>query len=790
MRFPILCFAAGIGCLQQQASLPVFSVLLATVLGGVVLALVPTLLKVSQRAAVLAPIGAFLLGFCWAGILAQVRLGDALPDDIEGKDVRVIGIVSSMPQRFENGLRFDFAVEEAEAAVPGKISLAWYRRWRSDQDELPEDEASSGQRVHAGERWQLTVRLKRPHGNLNPEGFDYEAWLLESGIRATGYVRPATDNLRRDEFVTTLATFIERLRERIREAFLRGLPDRPYAGILIALSVGDQRAIESEQWRIFSRTGITHLMSISGLHVTMFAGLAYALLNWMWRLSPWLMLRIPAQRVGVASGFVAALGYCLLAGFAVPAQRTLYMLAVVAVALWTQRSASSSRVLALALLLVLLLDPWAVLAAGFWLSFGAVGVLFFIGNARLGRSNWLSEWGRAQWAVTVGMIPALLLLFQQFSLVSPVANAVAIPLVSFVITPLALASTLPLGGFLLEPAHLVTTWLMSFMEWLAAMPWAVWQQHVPPSWAWLMGLFGSIWLLLPRGFPARWLGFVLMLPLVMVPPQRPGVGEAVLTVLDVGQGLATHIQTANHDLLYDTGPAYTLEANGGNRVIVPYLRARGVSRLDGLVVTHQDTDHSGGAESVLEAVPIDWMMSTLAFDHSLSAAPVKAIPCEEGQSWEWDGVHFAVLHPMSEQYLVPSRKSNDMSCVLKVSNAVGSVLMTSDIEALSERALLSRLGSGPDSKLRSDMLIVPHHGSRTSSTPEFIAAVAAKDAIFPVGYRNSFGHPRPDVLERYRMSSAVLHRTDLEGALTLRLSGSGPRIVAEREQRRRYWHGR
>jgi len=548
----------------------------------------------------------------------------------------------------------------------------------------------------------------------------------------------------------------------------------------------------------------------------MFASLAYALANWLWRRSSKLMLRIPAQRVAVLSGFGAALAYCLIAGFAVPAQRTLYMLAVVAIALWTQRSVSASRVLALALLLVLLLDPWAVLAAGFWLSFGAVAVLFYIGSSRLGAGHWLAAWGHAQWAVTLGSIPALLLLFQQFSLVSPLANAIAIPVVSFVVTPLVLAAAaVPPLGFLLEPAHLVTAWLMAFIEWLAALPWAVWQQHAPPAWAWLTGVAGSAWLLLPRGFPARWLGLVAMLPLLLVLPARPAPGEAVLTVLDVGQGLAIHIQTASHDLLYDSGPSYSLEANSGNRIIVPYLRAKGVQTLDGLVVTHRDTDHSGGAESVLDAVPVGWLMSSLNDDHPLFISQVYALPCLDGQSWEWDGVRFDVLYPTAAQYAAPTRKTNDMSCVLKVSNAHGSALLTADIEALSERALLARHAS----ELRSDVLVVPHHGSRTSSTPEFIAAVGARVAIFPVGYRNRFAHPRQDVVERYRLSGAALHRTDREGALTLTLApvagsgvlapvagsgvlapvaGSGVlaqpqsamRIVAEREQRRRYWHDR
>lgn len=779
MRLSIISFAVGVWWLQQQAFLPDATGLGVAILCG-------GMLSFLFRLRVLWPVSAFLLGIFWAGEMAQQRLSDALPLANEGRDMRIVGVVSGLPQRFENGQRFDFSVEGAEVKVPRHISLAWYRGWRREAEE-ESPELSGPPEVHAGERWQLTVRLKRPHGNMNPEGFDFEAWLLEAGIRATGLIRPAEDNRRLDAFVASPGNFIERLRENIRTSFFLILPESPNAGILVALAVGDQQSIAPWQWKIFSRTGITHLMSISGLHVTMFAGLAFALISWLWRRSPALMLRLPAQKAAAAGGFLSALVYCLLAGFAVPAQRTLYMLAVVVVALLTHRFTSASRVLAVALGVVLLVDPWAVLSAGFWLSFFAVGVLFYIGSGRLGAVHWFREWARAQWAVTLGMIPLLLLLFQQFSLVSPLANAVAIPVVSFVVTPLAIAAAaVPRFSLLLELADIVTGWLMSLMNWLSGLPWAVWQQHAPPTWSLLMALLGTAWLLLPRGFPARFLGVAMMLPLVLLPPLRPQGGEAWVTVLDVGQGLAMHIQTAEHDLVYDTGPMYSLEANSGNRVIVPYLRARGISRLDGLVVTHQDKDHSGGAESLLDVVPTEWVMSSLPWEHDLSAAPATALPCQDGQAWEWEGVRFAVMHPTVAQYDEPAKKTNDMSCVVRVSTSHASMLLTSDIEAVSEKALIGRY----DGALRSDVLVAPHHGSRTSSTPEFIAAVAANTVIFPVGYRNRFRHPNAQVFERYRASGASLLRTDLDGALTVELTQAGVQLRSERAERPRYWHGR
>ncbi|MDP2793374.1 MAG: DNA internalization-related competence protein ComEC/Rec2 [Sulfurisoma sp.] len=778
MRTVILAFAAGIAWLQWQPSLPALPILGGLAAAGVLL--LPALRFPRWRVA--APLGAFLLGIAWAGWLADQRLANALPAALEGRDIEVVGVVAGLPQRFENGLRFDFDVEKAPAAVPARVSLAWYRGFRREED----DETHVVPELRAGERWQLKLRLKRPHGNLNPHGFDYEAWLFERGIRATGYVRPADNNSRLDDFVARPGYVVERLRQRIRERFERVLGDpqqggAAYGGVLTALVIGDQRAIDSDLWRIFARTGTTHLMSISGLHVTMVAGLAWWLTSLLWRRSARLPLRLPAQKAAAAAGFIAALLYCLLAGFAVPAQRTLYMLGVVALALWSGRTVSGSRVLALALLLVLLLDPWAVLAAGFWLSFGAVGLLFYIGGGRIGAGHWLTTWLRAQWAITLGMIPALLALFQQFSLTSPIANAVAIPVVSLIVTPLALVGALPLTDPLLWLAHWILAVLMRLLDWLAASPWAVWQQHAPPAWAVMVGAGGTAWLLLPRGVPSRWLGLVALLPLFLAPPERPAAGEVRVVTLDVGQGLAVHVQTAAHDLLFDAGPAFSADANSGNRIIVPYLRAAGVRRLDGMIVSHADRDHSGGALSVIEELPVGWLLTSVPDDHEISALPLPHRLCHDGEAWEWDGVRFELLHPEERDY-DRIRKSNDLSCVLKVTAAGRSLLLTSDIEARAESALAARHRE----RLAADVLLVPHHGSRTSSTPDFVAAVGAKEVIFPVGYRNRFGHPKAEVVARY--DGARQWRSDRDGAVTANLGGEGVTIAAERAERRRYWH--
>lgn len=455
----------------------------------------------------------------------------------------------------------------------------------------------------------------------------------------------------------------------------------------------------------------------------------------------------------------------MLAGFGIPAQRTLYMLGVVALALVSGRALHARQVLGAALLLVLLFDPWAVRAAGFWLSFGAVALLFYVANGRLGQGHWLVAWLRAQWAILLGLMPLLLALFQQFSLVSPFANALAIPVVSLVVTPLTLLGAVPGFAWAFDLAHALLIPLMDFLHWLATWPGALWQQHAPPPWAVPLALLGAAWLLLPRGFPARGLGAVLFLPLFFIPPERPAAGELAVTVLDVGQGQAVHVRTATHDLIFDTGPDFGGAADAGNRILVPYLRAVGVMRLDRLIVSHADSDHAGGAESLLAAVP---------------AGSVER-RCVAGDVWEWDGVRFHVLHPPAADY---ARKlpSNALSCVLKIDADQGSVLIPADIEGKAERELLERHGAA----LRADILVAPHHGGKKTSSPAFVAAVGAREVIFPVGYRNRFGHPHPEVVERY--AGANIHRTDRDGAVTLKVGAGGTAIVHEREARRRYWH--
>ena len=757
MTLAALAFAAGAAVLQLQAELPSFGWLV----------LLPVALAGWYLRPRLAPLCALAIGFLWAAFMAQLRIGDWLAPELEGRDIDVVGVVSSLPAVSERAVRFEFEVESSDQRLPRKLLLAWHRSpWIEDGPALLKEA------VHPGERWLLTVRLRRPHGHVNPYGFDYEAWLLERAVGATGYVRQRGAQ-KRLGYRNNAFDYVEKARETVRDRFQAQLGATPAAGILAALAVGDQRAISAEEWRLFNRTGVTHLMSISGLHVTLVSGLAAWLVAFGWRRIAPAVLRLPARKAAAASAIVAALVYTLLAGFAVPAQRTFWMVSVVAAALWCGRIASPTRTLALALAVVVAADPWAPLAPGLWLSFAAVALIFYVASA-----EWrVVQWGLMQWAITVGLAPAALLLFGQVSLAGPLANALAIPLVSVVVTPLALlAVVLPLQPPL-EIAAWLVEWLLRFLEWCAALPGALWQQHVPALWAAVLAMGGAVWMLAPRGVPWRAAGLALMAPAFALAPAAPAVGEAWVTTLDVGQGLAVLVRTANRALLYDAGPAYGPEADSGGRIVVPLLRGAGIRSVDTLVLSHEDLDHVGGALTLLETVEVQSLASSLAPNHPLNSLVALPGRCAAGASWDWDGVRFEFLHPQPGW---EAARRNNQSCVLRIDAGGASILLTGDIERAAESFLAAAIQ-------KTDVLLVPHHGSRSSSSEEFIAAVAPRWAVVPAGYRNRFGHPAREVLERYAKAGVRVLRTDLDGAVHVILGREVVEVTAERARRPRYW---
>ncbi len=775
----LFALIAGAWLLQQQAELPDLTGATSLVPLAVLWVILSRAAGIAARTAMhcVAIVAFATAGFFWAAALGQWKLADELPEIWQGRELELSGVIARMVQPNQRGVRFVLDVEQAytlNARVPGRISLMWY----GNEDARVPD-------LRAGQRWRFTVRLHRPHGNANPDGFDYEATMLERGIRAVGYVRQAPPPRLLQARVWRPGYLLERGRERVRAHLFDALGDRPLGGVIVALAIGDQQAIPPDQWQVFTRTGVNHLMSISGLHITMVASMVVLLVLRLWRRSEALVLRVPSMRAAAACGLLVAVAYAALAGFAVPAQRTVYMLAVVALALWTGMTTRLTAVLAAAAALVVLIDPMAVIAPGFWLSFGAVAIIMFVGASRIGQPGWIATWVRVQWAVTLLLVPFLLAMFQQVSLVSPIANAFAIPLVSLIVVPLALvASVLPVD-WIAHAAHFVMSLCMWLLETLSDLPDAVWQQHAPTPWSVPLAVAGAIWMLLPRGVPARWVGAGLMLPLFLAAPAKIPAGELRLTVLDVGQGLAVVVRTREHALLYDSGPAFGEQIDAGGRIVVPYLRAAGVSSLDGMIISHDHSDHSGGAASVLQATPVAWLASSLPQDHALNMKAVRSRLCGAGERWQWDGVSFEFLYPSIADYNNRAVHDNDRSCVLRIDSPYGSVLLPGDIEKYSESRLLRTVASSPI-----DVMIAPHHGSRTSSTSGFVQAFAPGVTVFSVGYRNQFGHPHPLVSARYRLAGSRTLRTDQSGALLIALRPSGVDVQGWREGNRKYWTGR
>ena len=773
MRIALIAFFFGVWLLQQQAALPSARWLwLLPVLSGVLL--LPhfshALFKTVRGLGIALLCAA--LGFAWAAWRADLRLADRLPDHWQGVDITVVGVVRDLPQINARGERFVLDVEQVitpHAPSLKRIQLARY--WPRKGDRIPT--------VRAGERWQFTVRLKRPYGTHNPHGFDLEAWMLERGIAGSGYVRDTPQPQRIDGRAATPGAWIAATRAAIRERIFFTLGDAPYAGVIAALVIGDQRSIPNDQWRSFTRTGVNHLLSISGLHVTMIAALAGWMVAFGWRRWPRAAERLPARQAGLLAAVLAAFAYAVLAGFQVPAQRTLFMLGVLALAFWGRREPRPFSALTWALFAVLLIDPWAVLSAGFWLSFGAMAAILWVTFGRVALPDKLRGWVTVQAAVTLALAPALLLLFQQVSIVSPLANAIAIPLVSWLVTPLALLGVVVPS--LWHVAAWIMDWLGQGLAWASTLPWAVAARPAPDGWATLLAVVGAVWLLLPRGFPLRALGGLLWLPLVF--PQQADVAPNSFQadVIDVGQGTAILIRTANHALLYDTGPAFA-ESDSGERIIVPYLRASGVGELSGMIVSHGDNDHSGGLQSVLRDIPTAWLLHGMpAASPLLSAAP-KPRHCYRGQHWQWDGIRFEILNPPAKAYAESNRRDNDYSCVLKVSRGGHSLLITGDAERRGELELLE---SGAD--LSATVLMAGHHGSRTSSLVEFIEQVRPRIGVFTVGYRNRYNHPHPQVVARFREVNARILRSDSSGLIKLTFGEAGVTASEYHPSHRRYW---
>lgn len=758
MRSAALCFFAGTLLLHSLTDLP------APGWGGLGLAGAVVLIRCGPW---LRLPGWGLAGFGWALLWTPTAFQVQLPAALESIDLRVTGWVASMPEVFYRSTRFQLTVDTLEqqgVPVPlrGRLRLSWYN------DAPP---------LGVGDKWQLTVRLKRPRNLANPGGFDRERWLFINDIAAQGYVRSQPEPrllVQADRYP------LDRFRQRVAEDFARLLPDSPYRGILSALAVGEEQGIQPQQWDVFTRTGTGHLISISGLHIGLVAGLVFLLVRHGWAWFPPLALRLPAGKAAAVAALLGAGGYALLAGLSLPTQRSWVMVAVMMLALLSQRPVASSRVLALALLAVLILDPAAPLSSGFWLSFGAVAAILYSLTGRRRTSGLVGEWIRLQLAVTLALLPLTLLLFQQIQLLSPVANLIAIPWTNVTVVPLTLLAVLAgsvsetVQAGLLALAALAMDGLWRFLVWVGKTPWGLVFYPAPPLWTLAFGLPGLLWLLM-KGLPARWLGGVLCLPMLFFPTVRPASGGYWFTLLDVGQGLAAVVRTERHVLVYDTGPRRGSGFDAGRFVLVPFLRQQGVGQVDTLIVSHADNAHMGGTRSLLEQFAVGQILTS-----SPQQVPIRgAQPCQAGLEWTWDEVRFQLLHPPAGGVF----SGDNASCVLRVEGRQGKVLLPGDIEAPAAAALVRTYGS----ELAAQVLVAPHHGTRDVDSPAFIAAVQPEYVLFATGYGDRY--PKPETVSRYQGAGAVVLDTADQGSITFRFeAGEALRPESYRQQVRRYWH--
>ena len=738
MRTAMLALAAGLLLLRFLPQLPpMWSLPVLLVVG---LAMLPTRYRT---------LAFFFFGFAWACLSAQWALDDRLPASLDGRTFWLEGRVVGLPDQRDGVVRFELVdITSRHAGLPSRVRLAWY----------------DGPTLQAGERWRVAAKLKRPHSLVNPHSFDYEAWLLASRIGANGTVKAGA----RAVAATGVTTWRDRLRQRLMAVEAHGR-----SGAIAALVVGDASGLSTADWRTLQDTGTIHLMVISGQHVSMLAGLLYGLVALLARSGLW-PARLPWLPSACGLALAGALGYGWLAGFEVPVQRACLMVALVL--LWRLRFRHLGVWLPLLVVfnIVLLVEPLVSLQSGFWLSFAAVALLILIFRGRLGIWRWWHALGRAQWCMALGLLPALLALGLPVSISGPLGNLFAVPLVGTLIVPLSLLGTsllwLPaVGEGLLWLAGGLLVVLFAVLETLAGWQ-PAWFAAKLPLWCWLLVALGTLLFLLPAGVPGRVFGLLLLAPLLFPPSEQPPEGQAEVWVLDVGQGLAVLVRTRDHALLYDAGPRYG-DFDIGERVVYPSLRALGMRTLDVLLISHADSDHAGGAEAIQRHMPASRVISG---EPGRLPAALDAERCQSGERWEWEGVRFALWQWSG------AGNGNQASCVLLVEAGGERLLLTGDIDVPAERAL-----QASDLEIAAHWLLLPHHGSRSSSSAAFIEAVGAGDALVSRSLHNAFGHPHPDVLQRLQAAGMRLHDTAQQGAIRVRLGRFEPAFGLRGE--RRFW---
>jgi len=721
------------------------------------------------------PLTCFAAGFLLAGWQAAEVLQARFASDWLHREITVTGVVVGLPDTDSRKTRFLFSVEarcdndalNCQRIHPTLTRLSWYR-------DAPV--------IEAGQQWQFKVKLREPHGFMNPGGFDYEKWLFQQRIVATGYVRDSDSAALLDR-VFHPSHAIQGLRSRLKQRLDAALRGRDHRGLILAIAIGDRSAIDREQWQQYIATGTNHLLAISGLHISLVAAFAALLAAAVWR-RVMSFQRVSRHAFVLAAGLLAALIYSALAGFAVPTQRALLMFAVVVVLNLTARHQNRHRSLVLALALVCAVDPLVVMSAGFWMSFAAVAILFVIYTfvQQVGKKQRLYALLRGHLLITIGLYPVGIFFFGHMSLVSPVANFVAVPVVGMLLTPVIFVASLIAivsvqgAQILLLPVDWILSLLAAFLSFISTWEFAL--NYISfsgnPVLLWSAGLAALC--VLPVPWRLRWVASVFALPIFISTVAMPGHGAYKVTFLDVGQGTSVVVQTQDHVLVYDTGAKFSETFNAADAVILPYLRTNGIKQIDTLMISHADNDHSGGAPALINGIEVDQVVTSAPIDGLASGL------CRAGQRWRWDGVSFEVLHP--QEHSAGSR--NDRSCVLLITGADQSrTLLAGDIEASAELEVLER--GLPEV----DILLAPHHGSSTSSRRVFVEAVSPDYVVHTTGYRNRYGFPHPPVIQAYENVGAQQFNTALSGAVTFNVGGDdGITVSSYRLQQQALWHQR
>ena len=693
----------------------------------------------------------------WHG---QQHIDSQLSTQYINTPISITGYVIGIPERRDHYIRFLLAPDDPR--LPPKVLLSWYYP--------PEDLL-----INSGEYWQMTVKLKPATGLSNPGGFNYEQWLVQQGIGATGYVRQQPIPFKQRHAQTFQ---IDNFRQLLAQKIDDKLTSSPYIGLAQALTTGIQQQIPQTQWQQLSQTGTQHLLAISGLHIGLAAWLGYLLLGFIGSRFSSLLIYFPKPYISVIGGTLCAIAYAALAGFSLPTQRALLMVVIFMLSMLSSKPIAPPQRLAFAALVIAIMDPFALLSASFYLSFIAVAIILTVMSTHLPKQRW--QWLFIHFAIALGLSPILLLFFQETPLISPLANLVAVPFISLIVVPLlALAclsllfSTLVSDG-LFQIVDLCFHLFITTLSFFTSLPIPTLSVNLTLTLLICLSL-GCYLLLLPRTLPHKWLSLICFLPLLMRPThQEIADGEMTLTLLDVGQGLSAIIDTAHHRLIFDTGAQFSPRFNIGEAVILPFLRASNRPHIDTIVISHSDNDHIGGLTPLLKETTPDLILT------SDTSAITNSQPCYAGHSWRWDNVNFSFLHPTAND----SGNKNHRSCVLRITTASHSLLLTGDIDKRAEQQIIRRYPK----QLASTVLVAPHHGSSSSSSQAFIEAVSPDYVLFAAGYQNRYGFPHNAVVQRYQRQGTTMYSTGIEGAITVLFSQQKAlQIYRHRQQSAKFW---